>query len=83
MHLRHHSEKLPAARETVAGCSQVLYLDAERGDVGEALFRPSILGIPGPGVAEMVHESILSLGDSMSDLGDSIVLTGMQTAFLS
>ncbi|OXA36947.1 Actin-3 [Folsomia candida] len=61
---------------------QVIKIESERFRCTEALFQPSILGVDGDGVHEMVNKSILHCGEDIrNDLYGNIILAGGTSMF--
>eukprot|EP00887_Chlorella_sp_A99_P002382 scaffold10.g2382.t1 len=82
-----YAQEARLARETTACVQQytlpdgrVITLGAERYQAPEALFRPSLLGVEAPGVAELVHSCIAdSAIDNRMALYSHVVLSGGTT----
>ncbi|XP_071487912.1 actin, plasmodial isoform-like [Diadema antillarum] len=64
------------------GDDQFIKLGRERYQVAEPLFRPSLLGLPSPGIHELIYDSIMKSDvDCRKDLYKYIYLSGGSTLF--
>jgi actin-related protein len=75
-----HSSKQEQTYELSDG--QIIAIDKEQFMCPEALFKPSLIGIDGPGIHEMIYHSIMKCDiDLRKDLYSNIVLAGSNTLF--